>query len=425
LNVERDLLSNLSNLTYEKLSSDVVNRVKTILLHDLVVGMIGRKSEEVRFASNYYQGENLLDRIFLRGLEMSTPTLEDFYGANHFGPLIIPNALYHGVDNQASGKRFLVAVVVGFEIAIFLNDLLGELVTSKGFRGTPLFGTMAAVAAASYVSQSSEDEWSHALAHAYTNAFGVGISLLEGTSEWRFQAALGAYHAGLSYLLSRHGFEGYSKFLSGHRGFSDIFAGQRIENSINRTFNGSSLLKVGVKRHPVNIFVMNAVEAAKRFVQKFGHYSPDMVDMIRIKVPTHQFPQMILQKGPYLKTDQAIVSIFTTTALTLLYGDCTLLSKANDREVLQLIDKIEVMSEDTFRSFELEMSLSTNTNEHVIFIQDHQSLYFPSFAQEKAHLLTEANRWGIDQARVVQLAHVIENLDKLDSLTELIQTYEK
>jgi 2-methylcitrate dehydratase PrpD len=426
MNIEKTLISCLRNLTYENLSNHVIEKVKTILLHDFVVGIAGKHRKEVISLSNYYAENKVLDRVFLRSLEMSAPTLEDFYGANHFGPLIIPNALYHGLESKADGRQFLTAVVSGFETAILLSDLLGELSGSKGFRETPLFGVMAAAAAAAHVSGSNEDEWFNALAHASANTFGVGISLLAGTSEWRFQASLGAYHAALAFLLSRQGFDGYPEFINGNRGLSEVFTGKKVENLEMRDFDGASLLKVGVKRHPVHILVLSAVEAADRLVKQNGLYVSQNVEVIQIRIPSHQSPQMILQKGPYSKTNQAIVSIFTNVALTLLYGDCTLLPKANDADVLEFVNKIEVSPDDTLNSFELELNVSImQGGKHAISISNPEDLYFPSFAQEYTYLLAETVHRGMSQECVHQLADEIMNIDQIDSLTKLVQIYEQ
>nr|WP_027416577.1 MmgE/PrpD family protein [Aneurinibacillus terranovensis] len=423
MNIEELLVSQLRLISFDNLPKNIVGRLQTILLHNLAVGMAGRNRKEYKILLEAYSKEKTHDRILLEAVAMSQPALEDFYGANHFGPLMIPNALYHGLVHQANGKALIASLAAGFALGIFLSDELGKALAEKGFRGTPILGTLAAAASAAHIAGSCEQEFRHTLAHASANVFGNGISLLAGTDEWRYQAGMGAYHASFAYMLARNGEVGYTGFLFGEKGMAEIFAESSSSNSV---LDLASLEKIGVKRHPVHIFVLSPAEATKQLFLQIGPQSAEGIKRISVRVPAHQISEINLQKGPYENTSQAIVSIYTNVALILLFGTTSdeILKKANNPEVLRLIEKIEVLPDKRLGQYQCDVVLEKFDKTYTVSIENQLNLYFPSFESELTHLVEEAESWGVHPKSVELLAKEIRCLNERDSLSTLIEIYE-
>jgi hypothetical protein len=422
---EERLVSQIRNVTFENLSKEVVERIKTILLHDLFVGSVGRNQKEYKFLTNTFPNKTLMDNIFREAVAMSLPTLEDFYGANHFGPLIIPNALYHGLETQVSGKQLISALAAGFLLGISLSDLIGVKIAEKGLRGTSILGIIAASASAAHISRSSEQEILHILAHSSANAFGISSSLFAGTSEWKYQAGLGAFHAAFANMLAKNGEVGNVNFLTGNNGFSEVFTGKSLTDL---SFDTSTLLQIGIKRDPVHIFVLSPVAASKQLFKRFGPFSHDEINTIKIKISPKQLSAANLQKGPYENTNQAIISTYTNVAITLLYGYTSSehLKMANKPEVLRITEKIEVLPDDKIKEYECEIVIVLDTFETKCFKADGNvsDTYFPTFKTEKELLMKEAVQWGVTPEYVERLSDEVEQLVELDCITSLMEIYE-
>lgn len=426
MSIEQELASVIRGIKYEDLSQETVERVKMILLHDLIVGLWGKSSPVFTSLSRLYQSDDPVNQVFLQSLSMSSRANEDFYGANHLGPLIIPNIMLKGKQYGVSGQQMISSIVAAYETGIWLFDRLGSSAGQKGFRGTPLFGIMAAAAGVSHVAGDFEQNMLDTLSHAYANAFGIGISLVEGTDEWRYQAALGAYHVYLSHEATIRGMKGYPQFLTGTGGFAEVFAGSKLNQNmdIDIHVDGESVLKVGVKRHPVHIFVLSPLEACIRFVRKYS-YNPKEITSVKVWVPNNQMLPLNVRSGPYVNPNQAILSIPTILAIALLNkkfkGD--MLSQANDPDVLQLVQKIEVAGMDELNDYQTKLEITINEKKYMTMVCDTDSLYFPPIELEKERLNKEMTEWGIDRIHLDYLMDCLLNLEGLPSIETFVDEY--
>jgi 2-methylcitrate dehydratase PrpD len=419
---EESLVSQICNVNFENLSDEAIERMKTILLHDLFLGSIGRKQKEYKLLSNTLPHRTIMECIFREAVAMSLPTLEDFYGANHFGPLIIPNALYHGIESQITGKKLIEAITAGFLLGITISDQIGGKISEKGYRGTSILGIIAASATASYISNATQQGILHTLAHASANTFGIGASLQVGTAEWRYQAGLGAFHAAFANMLAQNGEEGNVSFLSS---FVDAFSNGQINDVI---FDYTNLLKIGVKRDPVHIFVLAPTAASKELFKRFGPFTPSQVKSLKIKVSPKQVSTINLQQGPYEKTNQAVLSTYTNVALTLMFGYTSAKHQtmANHQEVLKMTKKMEILSDENRKEYECEVVVVSENSTVSILIKDEKvkELYFPTLVQEKEQLMEESEKWNVPSRYVEKLANEINRLTERDSLTSLVELYE-
>lgn len=411
-NYEKSFIHYLTETEYASLQPAEVERLKVVLLHDLVMGDWGYTSREYRAVEPLYAKEKLLDKIFLKALGFAARACEDFYGANHFGPLIIPNALLYGAEHKIGGDKLLQALAVGFETGIILSDQLGAGAGARGFRGTPVFGIVAAAAAAAYASSTKQGEFARILAHAAANVFGLGSSLLGGTDEWRYQAALGAYHAAFAAHVGLKGLEGGEIYFTGEKNFAEVFGGQ-IELNFPQARFGLSLLKLGVKRHPVHIFALSPVEAAVRLAQSHGPFTDGETLGVKVRVPAKQVLPFNLQTGPYSIINQAIVSIPSNVALALHHGkyEPELLAEANQPEVVQIALKAQIIPDSGLQEYEAELEVLTTKGVYTEKIADPSELYFPTLAQERVLLLKEAPIRGISPEKVSRLAGMIEQME--------------
>lgn len=424
MSIEKHIFNRYSNYHYETLSSEIVNKIKTILLHDLVIGKWGRNSSYYKMIKGFYEeGDTLSGNLFLESAAMSVQANEDFYGANHFGPLILSNALFFAQKTGATGKEFIAAIAAGFEFASMLVDQLGSKAGENGYRGTPLFGVLGASLTASLLLKNSPKQHLTTLAHAYANSFGVGISLLKGTDEWRYQSALGALHAGLAAHLSSEGLKGYEVPLSGEKGFLDVFT--KGEHLILPEKIELNILKVGVKRQPVHIFVLSPVMAALQIVEQTGKLTASEIKKVILTVPAKQLLDLNQQTGPYEEVNQAIVSIPTSVALILLDAvySAESLIKVNNPAVIDVARKVTIEPNTVITDYQTKIEVQLTIRTHKAVIENPDNLYFTNFIDEYLLLREEVKEWGGSIDDVQALSEEIENLENSDSVEQLIQLY--
>lgn len=422
MNKESELFEKIGSLSFGDLSEVAVDRLKAILLHDLVHGKWGRKSEYYQVIKDLYSEDNLMDQLFLQGMAMSANTLEDFYDANHFGPLIVPNGIYFGMKAGASGKDLLLALAIGFEFGISLADQLGKQASKKGFRGTPLFGILAANLTASYILKSSKNQVASGLSHAYANAFGIGKSLLAGTDEWRYQAALGSYHAGLAAYLSSKNIKGFISPL-GAEGYSQFFT-EKKEISLTGDL-GSQLCKIGVKRYPVHIYVLSPVDAALNIVDQAEKLRAEEIKGINVYVPPHQILPFNHKTGYYEETNQGVVSIPTNVALTLVNGTyhTELLRDANSKEIVELAKLVTIIPNEDLQDYTAFIEVELQDEIYVGKSDSPKQLYFTTFEKESELLIAEAEKRGESLEYILKLIKEIGQLDENPSVSDLVKAY--
>ena len=136
----------------------------------------------------------------------------------HAGAPIIPAALAVAEREHASGERFLLAVIVGYEAAL----RIGEAVNPSHYRfwhPTGTAATFGAAAAAGSLLRLTADEMLMALGTAGTQAAGLWEFNADGAMSKHLHPGKAAFNGVLSADLAQAGFTGASRILEGERGF--------------------------------------------------------------------------------------------------------------------------------------------------------------------------------------------------------------
>lgn len=147
----------------------------------------------------------------------------------HPGVVVMPAAWAISETRPTSGREFLTAVIVGYDIigrlsaATSYPDFLGK---SKGFHTTGLFGSFAAAATAARLLGLD--------ANQLANAFGICGSMCGGLQETvNAGAMMKAFHAGwaaqcgiVAAQLAARGYTGPRSVFEGKRGFYRAYCGE-------------------------------------------------------------------------------------------------------------------------------------------------------------------------------------------------------
>jgi 2-methylcitrate dehydratase PrpD len=154
--------------------------------------------------------------------------ISHIHSLNHPGVVSVPPALALGEQMQVSGKDFITAVVLGYEITCRINRTVppGFENFERGFHGTAITGPFGAAVLSGKLLGLAADQ--------VATAMGIIGSLSAGSTEYKRSGAwTKRMHAGnaskngiLAALLARSGFSGPHTVLEGRHGFLNSYFGK-------------------------------------------------------------------------------------------------------------------------------------------------------------------------------------------------------
>jgi 2-methylcitrate dehydratase PrpD len=282
----------------------------------------------------------------LHGLE-----LDDIHpvAAIHPGAAVFPAALAVGEAVNATGKDFLAAVVVGYEVSCRLSR---ALVPSEhgphGFHSTATCGVFGATAAVARLMGMSADQ--------LVNAFGINGSQAAGSVEFladgawtkRMHPGWAAHAAIIAAELARGGFTGPWRILEGKSGFlrsySDRPQVERVLADIGKDFE---ILGVAVKPHAACRYSQAAIDATLAMVGEHD-IKPDQVERIRVGIFHGAIPivaePLAIKRRPRSVVD-AQFSIHFATAVAVMRRAVTLADykpkRMSSPELHALMDRVD------------------------------------------------------------------------------------
>ena len=149
---------------------------------------------------------------------------EDTCGAAHFGANLIPLLTAITEAKRLPVSRLIPAVIAGYEIGGLLELAYAGKTTPAGIRSTPLYGTIAAAAAAAKVMHLSATQTAAALSNAASFAGGTLQSFSDGTDEWRYQPGIAGQLGYAAALLAAAGSVSAPYAFEGPTGFVRAYA---------------------------------------------------------------------------------------------------------------------------------------------------------------------------------------------------------
>lgn len=422
--MEKVLYIKIQSVQYEQLPQAVKEKAVMIWMHDLLLGQ--------QFSNKYWSESVLQDGLQVDGhsgdgwlllgqskrtisteesiqfnaTAMASSVLEDYYGGLHLGPVIVPVLMYEleqikKAGKQPDWKKLVEAIVAGYEIGLWLNEWFGEILAQKGFRSTPLFGAFAAIGAMAKIQNLSERDFRAALSLPGSAGFGASFPLLGGTEEWIFQAGWSARLAYQSVRFTRRMRFPNLNCLSGLHSLRHLL---QEDNEVIRLIgeidsNSYRIMNVGLKRHPVNVYVQSPVEAMSRAVRKKGKSAIFGAEEIEVLVPNQVWNmKMLHHMKPFTQPYQAVLSIPACVSMIANFGDFLFedLKKANCHEVQELGGKVNVVGSDELREYDTVLILKSNGE--VIHREGvRSSYYYPSLAQEREWLQSKGWDTAIEE----------------------------
>jgi 2-methylcitrate dehydratase PrpD len=268
---------------------------------------------------------SLADAAFVNAVMGHGLVREDMHSASisHLGVVVLPTLLALSQHKRVSGREFMTAVVIGYEVGAQIGRALMDAKIARIYRPTGITGPIGAAAAGARLLGLGVDQTTHAIALAANTVAGFNQWGHTGGSEMYFHVGVAARNAVSSVLLAQAGAFASPSVLDGEAG---LFAshGKQEQASHVKMFGGSpEILAVYHKPVPACNFAQTASQAAIEIARTAGFISENIA-AIRISVPSAgaNYPGCNFL-GPFDHVLQAKMSIQFNVAAALLLGNVT------------------------------------------------------------------------------------------------------
>ena len=381
----------LSSLDFDALPAKVVDKIKASLLHALIIALVGAETRHGRAAIALVKNEEAKEdgaTILVDGtrstragaafanskLMHATNQTDSYRMLIHPGPCVIPAALATAELGGHSGKELLTALVAGYEVEARIAGDFIPTTQARGFRSSPVYGTLGAAVATGKLIGLNEDQLVTALALACTFTGGTTEGQRSGGGEMMFHEPNATRSGIMAALLAEENLQGSETALEGDAGFYHAFTGNN-QGNLTYTFMGPlqtslpevvadlgsrwELMQVTPKIYPTAGFNCPVIELMAR-LHAGNPMPPDQVESITVEMnwletlyPSPAFPSP--QRGrPGVGSTQYFA------AYTCVHGSYPPLkarvdpgdeSPGEDEQVIDLMERVSVVGHKDRPSF--------------------------------------------------------------------------
>ena len=299
MGITQELASYCSHMKFNDLSDEVIDCAKYRFLDWISVasrGSIEDPSQTIcRFIREMGKGEGVivgtrekapyLYSALANGTSSHSIEMDDVNNESslHPGVVVFPAALATAEMAGCSGRHFILAVVLGYEVMIRLGTALEpENSYKRGFHPTGTCGAFGSSIAASKILRLQEEEILNAMGISGSQAAGSMEYLAQGAWTKPFHAGWAAHSGMVAALLSRKGYKGPSSILEGRDGFlhaySDAAAPSKVLEGIG---SGFRILQTSVKIHACCRYMHSPIDAVLKIIEE-NNLHPEQVKMVKV-----------------------------------------------------------------------------------------------------------------------------------------------
>jgi 2-methylcitrate dehydratase PrpD len=321
---------------------------------------------------------------------------EDTCGAAHFGANLIPLLTAITEAKRLPLSRMLPALIAGYEIGGLLELAYAGKTTPAGIRSTPLYGTVAAAAAAARMLELPAERIATALSNGASFAGGILQSFSDGTDEWRYQPGIAGQLGYAAALLAAAGSTSAPYAFEGPTGFVRAYArvdcdADALGAKLGRDW---SILRATFKPYPVCAFNQTPVLAALALREKLAGASPAHV---RVRMNPYETGYAGMDaKGPFNSISGTLMSIPFCIAATFVHGTPTMamMTTYEDRAVNALVARTDLVPDEGVAR--LCCIIEAKLADGRMIVQD-QRMTVADFAYDRATVSALVRRIGTEQ----------------------------
>ena len=373
----------------------VIDKMQTSLLHATVVSLIGSNTHHGKAAVQLALTEEASDNgatvladgrsatrcgaAFANSKLMHATNQADSYRMlTHPGPCVIPSALASAELGGNTGADLITAMAAAYEVE---SRIAGDFIAStqaRGFRSSPIYGTLGAAVATGKLLGLTEDQMVTAIALACTFTAGTNEGPRSGGREMMFHEPQSTRSGIMAALLAREDVQGSEESLEGPAGFYNAFTGNN-RGELSYVFTGPNqvdfapvteglgsrweLLHTVLKMYPTAGYNCPIIDLMSD-IRRVHELSVDDIEKIAVDMnwletlyPSPAFPnpsrgQAIVGSTHYFVAYVAVNGAYPPLRTRIDPGDDDEAATAENHDaVLRLMHKVETVGHKDRRAF--------------------------------------------------------------------------
>jgi len=368
-------------------------------------------------------------------------SLDDIYApaSIHPGSAIFAASLAVAEWVSANGRRFIEAVVAGYETTLRIADAVGSKEHyALGWHPTATCGTFGTTVAVSRILGLDAEKTTSALGIAGSMASGSMEFLEDGSWTKRIHPGLAAQRGIQAALLANEGFKGPRAILEGKWGFLRGTSSNPDPSRLIEKLEGTlRILDTGIKLHACCRYSQSAIDAVLNLRKEYD-LGPHDIDTIRVEIFRAAFPLVVepWQEKMDPKTDvQAQFSLPYTVAAAIVKGRVSfeefLPESLSDPRIREVMARVGVVHDPELdpafpRSWPARVKIRTTGGKHLENKVDFPrgDVNNPLSWDELVIRFKEHSKEVFDptlQERIVELIQRIHTLKDMKKFTSLLR----
>jgi 2-methylcitrate dehydratase PrpD len=440
VNETRALVNFVSGTGYDDLPASVVERMKVYTLDVLAAGFIGSKlpwAEMVLQLAREQRGVEecsvfatagrltasqaaLVNGVMVGGFES-----EHVGHTSHPAGTVTPGALAIAERDRASGRDFLLATALGYEVVCRIGDAqTGAVEMERGFHNPAANGPFSAAAAVGKLRRLDEQKLACAFGIAGSHCGGLTEYAWDGSMTKRLHLGRASQLGMESALLAEKGFTGPATILEGRFGYFNAFSPspkmERLLDGLGEEWRLETLI---IKAYPCHV-TSQAIVAAVQGFKTQQPVDPARIEKIHLTAPPRLLQQRFLDASPNSEMG-AQYSLPFTTAVAFYrdlndptqYDDSVL----DDPGITRLAKAITWQeSGGSHESLDAELQVSIGGQQHTIaagpFVG---SLQRPAQFADVESKFRRFSKHVLSEAQQDEIVAMVQQLDQLDDVSRL------
>jgi len=368
--ITRTLAKFASNVNYEDLPPDVVDRAKYFCLDFAGVTLNGSTTDSAkavvralddvgRSGPSTIVGTNkralpeyaaMANGTAFHSIEMDDVNNE---ASLHPGVVAFPTALAMADIAPVSGKDFISAVVAGYDVIIRLGRALKPKEHyGRGFHPTGTCGAFGGAAVAARLLGLQGDDYTHALGIAGSQAAGSMEYLAQGAWTKRLHPGWSAHSGIWAALLARAGYSGPTTILEGRDGFLNAYSGDPDPSLVLKDLGEEyQVTRTSVKPHACCRYNQGPIDCLLE-IGKSNDFQAMDIEEVKIGVLS-QGMRLVAEPVEAKRNPESVVdmqfSMPFAAAVALSYGSASLNEYAigiPDRpQVRHIMDRVQCVTD--------------------------------------------------------------------------------
>ncbi len=354
------------------------------------------------------------------------------WSISHPGVTVIPASLALGERLSCSGKEFLTAIIIGYDISLRVGEAVGpehyEL-----WHTTSTCGTFGASAASSKLLKLDQNQIADSLGNAGSQASGLWQFIEEGAMTKLLHTAKVGFNGLLASLIAQEGFTGAHKIFEGEKGFLKAMAKKPKEDSLIKDLGEKyKIMESNFKVHASCGHTHSPIDA---MIKAKGKYNIHLEEIEKITIYTYNTAFQLTGNFNPQNIFEAKFSMPYCVVAALMFGkvDENIFTDRYlfDKALRSLMEKTNIIVDSQLEKYfpdyrPVIIEIETIQNNFVVENKyrkgDPESPLTHNELEEKFRGLVKGSISDKKIDRIIDIVQSIEKIDDISILTnELIQ----